>query len=181
MRSFVTPARALQVAKRSRRQQVPGMRGRSPRRLPGNRQPAAFSNVLEKDQGNHFPRIHRHRSAALHAVTPCCRAVDHRQCLDVMPITNSCDTDPQPTLSAHARMPSESELESCPESKATPLQRARRCRCPIAPQPVGFTAIAIMRSQHVSTAPGLSDTSLGASRAIQSSITPTRLLPIPAN
>src|SRR5215510_7325511 len=37
------------------------MRGRSARRLPGDRQSAAFSQVLEENQGDHFSRVHRHR------------------------------------------------------------------------------------------------------------------------
>ncbi|MGA2643861.1 MAG: sigma factor-like helix-turn-helix DNA-binding protein [Candidatus Sulfotelmatobacter sp.] len=48
------------------------MRGRRPRRLPHHRQPAALSRVLEADQGNHIPRIHRHRSPALYFVTRGC-------------------------------------------------------------------------------------------------------------
>jgi hypothetical protein len=32
--------------------------------LLGDRQPAAFSEVLEEDQGDHVTRIHQHRGAA---------------------------------------------------------------------------------------------------------------------
>jgi hypothetical protein len=52
------------VVTAARRQQVPGMRRRCTRRLPGDRQPAAFSEVLEKDQRDHVARLHQHRSAA---------------------------------------------------------------------------------------------------------------------
>ena len=37
------------------RQQVRGVRRRRACRLPADRQPAAFSEVLEKDQGHHVP------------------------------------------------------------------------------------------------------------------------------
>lgn len=70
--------------------------------------------------------------------------------------------------------------ESCPEAERLRRKRARRCRCPIAPRPADSTVTATMRKRHASTAPGLSDTSLGASRAIQLSITLIRLLPTQA-
>jgi hypothetical protein len=56
------------VVPAARRQQVPGMRRRRMRRLPGARQPAAFSEVLEEDQRDHVARLHQHRSAALDPV-----------------------------------------------------------------------------------------------------------------
>jgi putative PIN family toxin of toxin-antitoxin system len=47
----VVPSRPLQVAKDP---DDKGMRRRGPRRLPRDRQPAAFSEVLEENQGDHI-------------------------------------------------------------------------------------------------------------------------------
>ena len=39
------------------------------RRLPDNRQPAAFPEILEADQRNHLTRVYRHRCAASYELT----------------------------------------------------------------------------------------------------------------
>src|ERR1019366_9440240 len=58
------------------RQQVPGVRRCRPRRLPGDRQPEAFSEVLEEYEGNYLPRVHRHRGSAPDRVTTTSRICD---------------------------------------------------------------------------------------------------------
>src|SRR6266478_5195101 len=51
-----------------RRRQVSGVCRCCPCRLPGNRQPATFTEVLEEVQGDHVSRVHQHRGTASHFV-----------------------------------------------------------------------------------------------------------------